>query len=95
MKKFKLKLKLYEVNYSILFLICFLSYDFSLAQCTLTNSSDCECLNPNEVDCDLLPDITIEWDMAEAQNTEYAPGDEGPEGRLRIFGIHPTSELAR
>ena len=90
MKKFKLKLKLYEVNYSILFLICFLSYDFSLAQCTLTNSSDCECLNPNEVDCDLLPDITIEWDMAEAQNTEYAPGDEGPEGRLRISGHTPN-----
>lgn len=75
--------------FPLLFLF-FLTTVQALAQCTLTNSSGCECLNPNEVDCDLLPDITIEWDMAEAQNTEYAPGDEGPEGRLRISGHTPN-----
>ena len=80
-----------------LFLFCYFSFLQQLKllhNATLTNSSGCECLNPSEVDCDLLPDITIEWDMAEAQNTEYAPGDEGPEGRLRISG-HTTSGLVR
>lgn len=71
-------------------LLFFFTTTQAIAQCTLTNSSGCECLNPSEVDCDLLPDITIEWDMAEAQNTEYAPGDEGPEGRLRISGHTPN-----
>lgn len=73
-----------------IFLLFFFTTVQAIAQCTLTNSSGCECLDASEVDCDLLPDITIEWDMAEAQNTEYAPGVESSEGRLRISGHTPN-----
>ena len=31
------------------------------AQCTTNDATDCECLNPEETDCDLLPDIQVSW----------------------------------
>ena len=58
------------------------------AQCTLTNATDCVCLDPNEIDCDLLPDITVEWDYGENDHTEYAPGYFGPEGKGNGVGSH-------
>ena len=33
----------------------------AIAQCTTNDATDCECLDSNEVDCDLLPDITLSW----------------------------------
>ena len=51
--------------FSILLLFFFTTFQ-AIAQCTLTNSS--ANVDPNEVDCDLLPDITIEWDMAGAKH---------------------------
>ena len=60
------------------------------AQCTLTNATDCVCLDPNEIDCDLLPDITVEWDYGENDHTEYAPGYFGPEGRVTVSGHTPN-----
>jgi len=61
-----------------------------LGQCTETNAAGCECLDPDEVDCDLLPDITIEWDYAENYHTEYTPGTYGPEGRVSVSGHTPN-----
>lgn len=29
------------------------------AQCTTSNATSCQCINPNQVNCELLPDITI------------------------------------
>ena len=48
-----------------LFVLVIFSSPTLFAQCTLTNASDCVCLDPNEIDCDLLPDITVEWDYGE------------------------------
>ena len=42
-----------------LFVLVIFSSPTLFAQCTLTNASDCVCLDPNEIDCDLLPDITV------------------------------------
>ena len=83
-------LKLFDIKYSILFLICFFNCDFSLAQCTINNATDCECLNNNQTDCDLLPDISIEWDYSENSYTEYEPGYFGPDGRIRISAHVPN-----
>jgi hypothetical protein len=45
------------------------------AQCTTEFSNDCECEDSNEVDCDLLPDITVSWQWGESDSQEYAPGE--------------------
>ena len=41
------------------FLLCF--HTNSHAQCTVNDATDCQCLDPNETDCDLLPDIQLSW----------------------------------
>ena len=28
---------------------------------TINDATDCQCLDPNENDCDLLPDIQLSW----------------------------------
>ena len=65
-----------------------------IAQCTINDATDCECLNPNEVDCDLLPDITISWYGLENVSdgpTEYAQDYNGADaGRLRISASTPN-----
>lgn len=73
-----------------IFILMIFSSHFLVAQCTLTNATDCVCLDPNEIDCDLLPDITVEWDYGENDHTEYAPGSFGPEGRVTISGHTPN-----
>jgi hypothetical protein len=45
------------------------------AQCTINNSTDCECENPNDTDCDLLPDITVSWETGINGSEEYPPGE--------------------
>ena len=39
------------------FLNTFLIY----GQCTINDATDCQCLDPNQLDCDLLPDIQVSW----------------------------------
>jgi hypothetical protein len=34
-------------------------WSVSMAQCTTTNATSCQCKDPNQTDCDLLPDIEI------------------------------------
>ena len=64
------------------------------AQCTTNDATDCECLNPEETDCDLLPDIQVSWfgllDVSDGP-TEYAQTGEGSNnGRLRISVSTPN-----
>ena len=44
----------------LLFIFSLFSF-ISWGQCTTTDATDCECLDSNETDCDLLPDITLSW----------------------------------
>ena len=79
---------------SLSFAVAFVSVSF--AQCTTSDATSCVCLNPAENDCDLLPDITIEWDYAEGSNTEYAPGASNTnrtDGRLTVSGHTPNMVL--
>jgi hypothetical protein len=43
--------------------------------CTINNASGCECEDPNDNDCDLLPDITISWETGVNYSQEYPPGE--------------------
>ena len=52
------------------------------AQCTINNATDCECENPNDVDCDLLPDITVSWETGVNGSQEYAPGTGLEDGEI-------------
>jgi len=43
-------------------------------QCTVTNATDCHCLDGTN-ECDLLPDMTASYDhLAEPENTVENPG---------------------
>lgn len=67
------------------------------AQCSTTNATSCQCENPNDTDCDLLPDITISpfgfWNEMGGP-TEYPqvcnPPCNGNDGRLRITASTPN-----
>lgn len=43
--------------------------------CTINDASGCECEDPNDNDCDLLPDITISWETGVNGSQEYPPGE--------------------
>lgn len=58
-----------------LFVSAMLTYTMLNAQCTTQNVSGCECENPNDVSCDLLPDITISWEVGYDSHEEYPPGE--------------------
>ena len=75
-----------KLKISFLFLLfnTFLIY----SQCTINDATDCQCLDPTQTDCDLLPDIQVSWvgleDVANGAS-EYAQSGEGENnGRLRI-----------
>ena len=65
-----------------------------LAQCTVNDATDCQCLDPNQTDCDLLPDIQLSWyGLIEVSNgpTEYPQSGAGENsGRLRISVSTPN-----
>jgi hypothetical protein len=70
-------------------------FNFNLiAQCTIYDATDCQCANPNETDCDLLPDIQVSWfGLENVTNgpTEYSQTGEGENnGRLRISVSTPN-----
>ena len=66
----------------------------AFSQCTTTNATDCEFLDSNETDCDLLPDITLSWyglKFVSEGPTEYAQDYNGADaGRLRISASTPN-----
>jgi hypothetical protein len=68
---------------------------FAFSQCTIYDASDCQCLDPTQTDCDLLPDIQLSWFALEDVSdgpTEYAQtGNEENNGRLRISASTPNS----
>ena len=81
------------------FLLCLINSNLMVAQCNINDATDCQCLNPNETDCDLLPDITLSWYALMYQDgqgtgvgpTEYAQEGEGDNnGRLRIDASTPN-----
>jgi hypothetical protein len=59
----------------LLFLSIICAPNLVWAQCTINNSTDCECENPNDTDCDLLPDITISWETGVNGSQEHPPGE--------------------
>ena len=66
----------------------------SIAQCTVNDATDCQCLDPNETHCDLLPDIQLSWfgilDVSDGPS-EYAQDYNGDNaGRLRISASTPN-----
>ena len=64
-------------------------------QCTINDATDCQCLDPNQTDCDLLPDIQVSWVGLESVAdgaSEYAQNGEGENnGRLRISVSTPNT----
>lgn len=77
-----------------LLLIFFNTYSYS--QCTLQNSTSCECADQSQSDCDLLPDITVSWQWTSQDYIEYAPGSGLQSGELNYidnyFEITPEIE---
>ena len=69
----------------------FLAY----SQCTINDATDCQCLDPTQTDCDLLPDIQVSWVGLESVAdgaSEYAQNGEGENnGRLRISVSTPNT----
>ena len=78
-----------------LIVIALMGYSTCLyAQCTINDATDCECLDPTQTDCDLLPDIQLSWfgiiDVSDGP-TEYSQDYNGADaGRLRISASTPN-----
>ena len=70
--------------------------NYSFSQCTINNAADCECENSDDLDCDLLPDITISWQHGTNDYTEYPPGEGLQYGEINYpenwFEITPEVE---
>src|ERR1051325_2276775 len=71
------------------------------AQCTTTNATTCQCLNGNQTNCDLLPDIEVSGYAFQTymggpneypqQNAGTSVVGQGPDdGRLRLTGSTPN-----
>jgi hypothetical protein len=72
------------------------TYGFSQAQCTTENAIGCECEDPDQVSCDLLPDITVSWQWGISDYEEYPPGGGLQDGEINYpdnwFEITPEVE---
>ena len=78
-----------------LLILFFIGFSFLNAQCTVNDATDCECEDPTQVDCDLLPDIQVSWfgliDVSDGP-TEYPQEGAGENnGRLRISVSTPNN----
>ena len=80
-------------NYILPISLLFFISPFTIkAQCTIYDATDCQCLDPSQVDCDLLPDITLSWYALMYQSgngtvagpTEYESPTEGQAGERVI-----------
>ncbi len=84
--------KLITFNVLLLF-FAFNSY-ISNAQCTTTDATDCQCLDPSETDCDLLPDIQLSWfgviDVSDGPSEYPQEGAGSNNGRLRLSASTPN-----
>lgn len=75
-----------------LLIASFCSFLQIYTQCTTQSASQCSCKNPQETQCDLLPDITASWYAILFHQTslgngpiEYSQSGNGPnDGRLRL-----------
>lgn len=78
------------------FIATFFSFGLVNAQCTLDNAIDCECADSDQIDCDLLPDITVCWQTGVNGSQEYAPGEGLQNGEINYpenwFEITPEVE---
>ena len=83
----------------ILLLLAFILPAWALAQspCTTTNASGCICEQQGQIDCDLLPDITVSgWAVLNYSGgpSEYSQSGNGAnDGRLRVTGSTPNIGL--
>ena len=87
-------------KFGIFFILGLFSYGITNAQCTVDNSIDCECADSDQIDCDLLPDITVCWQTGINGSQEYAPGDGLQDGEINYpenwFEITPeVQEMGR
>ena len=77
------------------FLLFLLNTFLVYSQCTINDATDCQCLDPNQTDCDLLPDIQVSWVGLESVAdgaSEYAQNGDGENnGRLRISVSTPNT----
>ena len=77
-----------------IFTLLFAIPTLSLAQCTVNDATDCQCLDPNETDCDLLPDIQLSWfgilDVSDGPTEYPQTGAGNNNGRLRISASTPN-----
>ena len=77
------------------FLLFLLNTFLIYGQCTINDATGCQCLDPTQVDCDLLPDIQVSWVGLESVAngaSEYAQSGEGENnGRLRISVSTPNT----
>ena len=78
----------------LLFFLLLTSYINVTAQCTVNNSTDCECEDNTQTDCDLLPDITVCWQTGMNDSEEYPPGEGLKDGEINYpenwFEINDT-----
>ena len=86
-------MKKFILLYILLLLFAFNPYS-AKSQCTITDATDCQCLDPSETDCDLLPDIQLSWfgvvDVSDGP-TEYPQEGAGSNnGRLRLSASTPN-----
>tara|TARA_B100000886_G_C20418384_1_gene490310 strand:- start:331 stop:2373 length:2043 start_codon:yes stop_codon:yes gene_type:complete len=83
------------MKFKLPFLFLFFNSFLIFGQCTINDASDCQCLDPNQLDCDLLPDIQVSWVGLESVAngaSEYAQNGEGENnGRLRISVSTPNT----
>jgi len=74
----------------------FISGNFIYAQCTTENATECECENPDQTSCDLLPDITVSWEWGVGDYEEFPPGEGLQNGEITYpdnwFEITPDVE---
>jgi len=80
----------------LLLLIAFVFPVFVWAQCTTTNATACECKDPGQTDCDLLPDIQVGhppfYDLGATYGViEYSQTGHGVDnGRLKVSVSTPN-----
>ena len=88
-------------NFCTILLIVFVfSFNLSYSQCTITNSIECECEDPTQNSCDLLPDITVSWQTGINGSEEFPPGEGLQDGEINYpenwFEITPeVQEMGR
>ena len=78
-----------------LLLLIFSVASYSWGQCNITDATDCECMEPGQTDCDLLPDIQASWygilNYSDGPSEYPQTGAGDNNGRLRISVSTPNT----